>query len=89
MNGNPPPEIACHYTAERGLSIRRACHIFSMTCYYHKSVTSDANSHIGDLLIELTTRNKNWDFGLCFMTLRNVLGLPYNHKRVYRIYCEL
>ena len=50
---------------------------------------TDENQQIADLLIKLTDENKNWGFGLCFLTLRNVLGLPYNHKRVYRIYCEL
>ena len=84
-------EMACHYIEDRGISIRRACLIFniSVTCYYHKSVASDENKQIADLLVELTQQNKNWGFGLCFLTLRNVLGLPYNHKRVYRIYCEL
>ena len=83
--------LACHYIKEHGISIRRACLIFniSVTCYYHKSVVSDENNQIADLLIELTTQNKNWGFGLCFLSLRNVIGLPYNHKRVYRIYCEL
>ena len=83
--------MACHYIEARAISIRRACLIFniSVTCYYHKSVASDENQQIADLLIELTTQNKNWGFGLCFLSLRNVLGLPYNHKRVYRIYCEL
>jgi putative transposase len=83
--------MACHYIEERSISIRKACHIFniSVTCYYHKSVASDENKQIADLLIELTEQNKNWGFGLCFLTLRNVMGLPYNHKRVYRIYCEL
>ncbi|MGP9517207.1 MULTISPECIES: DDE-type integrase/transposase/recombinase, partial [unclassified Psychrobacter] len=50
---------------------------------------TDENQQIADLLIKLTDENKNWGFGLCFLTLRNVLGLQYNHKRVYRIYCEL
>lgn len=83
--------MACHYIEDRGISIRKACHIFniSVTCYYHKSVASDENQQIADLLIDLTEKNKNWGFGLCFLTLRNVLGLPYNHKRIYRIYCEL
>lgn len=31
----------------------------------------------------------NWGFGLCFDYLRNVKGYSWNHKRVYRIYCEL
>ena len=83
--------LACHYIEARRISIRRACHIFgiSVTCYYHKSVATDENQQIADLLIKLTDENKNWGFGLCFLTLRNVIGLPYNHKRVYRIYCEL
>lgn len=83
--------MACHYIKEHDISIRRACLIFkiSITCYYHKSVASDENKQIADLLIDLTQQNKNWGFGLCFLTLRNVLGLPYNHKRVYRIYREL
>ncbi len=84
--------MACHYLEERFISIRRACHIFniSVTCYYHKSVASDENKLIADLLIDLTQKNKNWGFGLCFLSLYNFLGLPYNHKRVvYRIYCDL
>ena len=83
--------MAYHYIEQRGISIRSACSIFkiSVTCYYHQSVTSDDNSQIADLLIGLTEQNKNWGFGLCYLSLRNVLGLPYNHKRVYRIYCEL
>ena len=61
----------------------------SVTCYYHKSVASDEHKQIVDLLIYLTQQNKGWGFGLCFLSLRNLLGLPYNHRRVYRIYREL
>lgn len=32
---------------------------------------------------------RNWGFGLCFLYLRNVEGFRFNHKGVYRIYCEL
>jgi putative transposase len=44
---------------------------------------------IADLLVGLTDARKTWGFGLCFLHLRNVKGHPWNHKRVYRIYCEL
>ena len=50
---------------------------------------SDDNALIADWLLRLTYANRRWGFGLCFLYLRNVQGLPYNHKRVYRIYCEL
>jgi putative transposase len=40
-------------------------------------------------LERLTANKRNWGFGLCFLYLRNVQGYGWNHKRVYRIYCEL
>ena len=42
-----------------------------------------------DLLEGLTKAHRTWGFGLCFLDMRNVQGHPWNHKRVYRIYCEL
>lgn len=36
-----------------------------------------------------TQNQRNWEFGLCFLYLRNVKGFCWNHKRVYRIYREL
>jgi len=46
-------------------------------------------AEIADWLLRLTTANKRWGFGLCFMFLRNSKGFKWNHKRVYRIYREL
>ena len=40
-------------------------------------------------MIKLTEKESDWGFGLCFDYLRNVQGFTWNHKRVYRIYCEL
>ena len=37
----------------------------------------------------MTENKRTWGFGLCFLYLRNVQGYGWNHKRVYRIYCEL
>ena len=44
---------------------------------------------IADWLLRLTTTHRKWSLGLCYLYLRNVQKLPYNHKRVYRIYREL
>ncbi len=47
------------------------------------------NEQIADWVLRLTHNQRNWGFGLCFLCLRNVKGFGWNHKRVYRIYCEL
>jgi putative transposase len=50
---------------------------------------SGENEEISDWLERLTANKRSWGFGLCFLYLRNVQGYGWNHKRVYRIYCEL
>ena len=74
-----------------GVSIALACRAFeiSETCYRYSPVLSDENEEIADWLERLTTNKRTWGFGLCFLYLRNVQGYGWNHKRVYRIYCEL
>ena len=45
---------------------------------------------MADWLRRLTSEQRNWGFGLCFLSLRNVKGFKWNRKRVvYRIYLEL
>lgn len=75
----------------RSLSVRVACHAFaiSRTCYSYVAKLCPDNKKIEAWLMKLTTLHKNWGFGLCFLYLRNVKGYSWNHKRVYRIYCEL
>ena len=77
--------------AYHGVSIALACRAFeiSETCYRHSPVLGDENEEIADWLERLTASKRNWGFGLCFLYLRNVLGYGWNHKRVYRIYCDL
>ena len=72
-------------------SIRLACKIYgiSETCYRYDAKYSDENILIADWLIRLTTEHSDWGFGLCRDYLRNVQGFEWNHKRIYRIYCEL
>jgi len=84
-------EMAKQAVEHKGVSIRLACFIFAIseTCYrYHPKLSSE-NAEIADWLIRLTHNQRNWGIGLCFLFLRNVKGFGWNHKRVYRIYCEL
>lgn len=74
-----------------GVSIRQACRIFlvSECCYRYTLLLSQENQLIADWLIRITDSQRNWGFGLRYLYLRNVKGFAWNHKRVYRIYCEL
>jgi len=76
-----------------GISIRFACICMgiSESCYHYQSKLSGENALVANLLLGLITspQGRRWGFGLCFLYLRNVKGYRWNHKRVYRIYCEL
>ncbi|SFL26503.1 putative transposase [Pseudovibrio ascidiaceicola] len=74
----------------KGVSIALACHTFSVSerCYRYQRRLNDENIVIADWLLRLTTTNRTWGFGLCFLYLRNIKGFGWNHKRVYRIYRE-
>jgi len=84
-------ELAEKAVREKGISIRMACLMFSIseTCYRYQAKLSDENAKIADWLLRLTQTYRNWGFGLCFLHLRNVKHFEWNHKRVYRIYREL
>ena len=83
--------MAVTAVARRGVSIALACQAFgvSETCYRYGPKLRDENEEIADLQTELTDARKTWSFGLCFLHLRNVVGHPWNHTRVYRISCEM
>ena len=83
--------MAENAVARHEVSIALACRAFgvSETCYRYGPKLKAENEEIADLLVGLTDARKTWGFGLCFLHLRNVKGHPWNHKRVYRIYCEL
>jgi putative transposase len=75
---------------QKGVSVALACRTFAVseTCYRYTPKLDQENERIADLLVGLTQARRNWGFGLCFLFLRNVKGHGWNHKRVYRIYCE-
>lgn len=89
--------MAKHIQAERTVAeqalptIRQLCAAFniSLTCWHYQPKNDADNTDIAHQLISLAQQHKTWGFGLMFLHLRNVQGKPWNHKRVYRIYCEL
>lgn len=83
--------MAQYAVEHRGLSIRLACQLFvvSECCYHYRHLLSQENQIIADWLVRITDSQRNWGFGLCYLYLRNVKGFAWNHKRIYRIYCEL
>jgi putative transposase len=84
-------EMAQQAVVIKGTSIRLACSAFciSQTCYRYRPTLDAENGEIAGWLLQLTHKETDWGFGLCFDYLRNVKGFSWNHKRVYRIYCEL
>ena len=84
-------EMAVRAVSEGLLSIRAACAAFTISesCYRYQAKLSHENAVIAQWLVALTDKEKTWGFKLCFFYLRNVKGFGWNHKRVYRIYCEL
>ena len=84
-------EMAKEFVYKGLISIRSVCKAFSIseTCYRYQPMLSDENEFIAEWLMKLTRCHRNGGFKLCFLYLHNVKGFPWNHKRVYRIYCEL
>lgn len=83
-------QMAQDAVRNRNVSVRFACRLFvvSESCYRYQPHLNEENDLIADWLIRITDSQCNWGFGLCFLYLRNVKGFRFNHKRVYRIYCE-
>jgi putative transposase len=69
--------------------ITRACRVCSVStsAYYYQGKKRD-DGDIQDQLLKLAKEHIRWGFDKMFRYLRNQ-GYPWNHKRVYRIYCEL
>lgn len=55
-----------------GVSVRFVCHCLdiSVATYYYRPRLSAANQQVADWLLRLTTANKRWGFGLCYLYLR-------------------
>lgn len=76
---------------EHRLSIQRACSAtgLSWVAYYKvPPLPQDRDAEVIDALNGVVERNGRWGSWKCFDRLR-LDGRPWNHKRVWRVYCEL
>jgi len=75
----------------KAIPIRLACEAFrvSESCYRYQAKNNAKNEIIVNWLIRLTDNNRSWGFGLCYLYLRNIKSITWDHKRIYRIYREL
>lgn len=74
---------------EYGMSLRQCCFALNLsrTGYYYQPA-ADKDEAVIKELIEVTERYPRYGFRKVFVKLRQA-GFSWNHKRVYRIYCEL
>jgi len=71
------------------MSIRKACAAFGVSrSYYAYRPTPRDDGEVVAALIELAERKPTWGFSKLFRVLRRQ-GHPWNHKRVWRVYCLL
>lgn len=72
------------------VSVSRACRIMSVskTAYYYKSVKQSDDPEIKAYLLSLALEHKRWGFEKMMQQAKLDIK-PWNHKRVYRVYCEL
>lgn len=74
---------------EHAVSERTACRIMDISrSVYRYQVDITKDDPVIDALNELAAEQSRWGFDKMFPYLRRQ-GKPWNHKRVYRIYCKL
>jgi putative transposase len=81
--------LADHARELFGISIRQACSWFdiSRTMFYYERKPVD-DSEVIDKLTALAKRYPRYGFHKLFAVIRRE-GHLWNHKRVYRVYCEM
>jgi putative transposase len=60
----------------------------SRSAYYSPPADEDRDQPVIDALNALVEKHSRWGFWMMFRRLRR-LGHPWNHKRVYRVYCAM
>jgi putative transposase len=72
------------------MSVRRACAAvaFSRAAYYRPADEMGRDDEIVTELNALVDAHPQWGFWKCYDRMRQD-GRPWNHKRVYRVYCAM
>ena len=72
------------------MSLNRACQLMriSKTAYYYQPKKRESDKEIEGYLKILSEQHKRWGFKKMMLKAR-LDEKPWNHKRVYRIYCDL
>ena len=74
----------------QGLPVSRACAAVGMSSssWYRGAPDRSADDPVIDRLNEVVSKHPRWGFWKCFHWMRQ-RGEVWNHKRVWRIYCEM
>jgi putative transposase len=76
--------------AERQLSVRQGCRCvgLSRSTFYSLPESRDGDAEVIDAINAMIDCHPRWGFRKTFKALRRI-GHGWNHKRVYRVYCNL
>jgi putative transposase len=76
--------------AEKELSVRRACAAVGLSrgAYYRPADDTTRDDEVVAVLNELVDAHPGWGFWKCQRWMRRN-GRPWNHKRVWRVYCSM
>jgi putative transposase len=76
---------------EHRLSVQRSCFCIGLSrAAYYKTPKGDTgrDAEVIEAINNTIKRHGRWGFWKCFNSLK-AKGSPWNHKRVYRVYCQL
>ena len=79
-----------YLVGEHSLSVQRSCKCIGLSraAYYSIQRKMDRDAEVIAAINAVIEKHARWGFWKCFKALRRK-EYPWNHKRVYRVYCEL
>lgn len=81
-------EVVKHLLANHKLSQTRACNIAGISRRTYRYISIRDDSEIINALLDMSDKHPGYGFWKIYHRLRSE-GLLCNHKRMYRVYCEL